>query len=474
MNTSDRSNQFPTISNVRIHQWPDRSIVFGTLRPEDKKWVFEAGSYTEANESAVKILEHCDGTRSTTQIAIEIAHELGVDANIITKKLTEFLEKANKQHNHILFLEKPIDRPQFPERTGSKAHFTPIHFVLELTSRCNMACKHCYRAYGTQKPADLGYSKIVDVIDQMHAVGARALEITGGEFTLHPKALDVIGYAAQRMELVALLTNGYLVTEDFVERLSEYKHKLLWSVSLDSFDAKYHDSFRGLDGSHRKVCNAVKALSKNGHQVKVAMSVTDGNIAHARQTMDFAHDELGASFFGFSQVLPFGRASETLVGLSPQNAVQFEELYEHAKRHGEYLAAFPREQMEALQRRNVNCGAGWRAMTVGPNGKVRPCVMVDERQICLGDINQESILEISRKPIVQRMRTIPAPLKEYCEHCESETFCKYCIYRGLVRNAERVKNGLEGCAWAKRFNLESILASPDKSKGSCGSKSCRP
>jgi MoaA/NifB/PqqE/SkfB family radical SAM enzyme len=48
------------------------------------------------------------------------------------------------------------------------------------------------------------------------------VELTGGEPTLHPDFLTIVKHCAEIFPLVSIITNGYVLNEDHIEKLSKY------------------------------------------------------------------------------------------------------------------------------------------------------------------------------------------------------------------------------------------------------------
>jgi MoaA/NifB/PqqE/SkfB family radical SAM enzyme len=104
-------------------------------------------------------------------------------------------------------------------------------------------------------------------MEQVNSVGANPhFLFTGGEPTLHPHLFDFLevvdggGYSFQ------LMTNGTRIQEETADRLSKMSHLAKVQVSLESADAKIHDSIYGA-GLHRRVLQAVDTLREKGIHV---------------------------------------------------------------------------------------------------------------------------------------------------------------------------------------------------------------
>src|SRR5450631_3736998 len=84
----------------------------------------------------------------------------------------------------------------------------------ELTKGCNLRCVHC-RATATElsAPSDLSTEAARDIIDQITAVSAPILVLSGGEPLYRSDVFQLARYGTDKGLRVALATNGTLVTK---------------------------------------------------------------------------------------------------------------------------------------------------------------------------------------------------------------------------------------------------------------------
>ena len=92
-----------------------------------------------------------------------------------------------------------------------QAHMVPMR-------RCNLSCTYCNEYDDFSKPVPL--TSMFDRIDRLAALGASLITISGGEPTLHPELDEIIGRIRGQGILAGMITNGYLLTVDRIERLN--------------------------------------------------------------------------------------------------------------------------------------------------------------------------------------------------------------------------------------------------------------
>jgi len=84
---------------------------------------------------------------------------------------------------------------------------------ISITDRCNFRCVYCMPEKGLDwlpKPQILTYEEITAVVQQLAPLGLKRLRITGGEPTIRPDLVTLIGMlrAVPGIEDIALSTNG--------------------------------------------------------------------------------------------------------------------------------------------------------------------------------------------------------------------------------------------------------------------------
>jgi len=91
------------------------------------------------------------------------------------------------------------------------AHLIPIR-------RCNLACKYCNEYDAVSKPVPL--KTMLRRVDRLAELGTSVITISGGEPLLHPELDDIIRRIRRRGMIAGLITNGFLLNAERIERLN--------------------------------------------------------------------------------------------------------------------------------------------------------------------------------------------------------------------------------------------------------------
>lgn len=88
---------------------------------------------------------------------------------------------------------------------------TAPHSVLEITQKCNISCRACYKIMdGSIKPFKYIMDDLDNILQNRHV---QTISIAGGEPTLHSDLCKIVAIIHKRGIRVALITNGLLLDE---------------------------------------------------------------------------------------------------------------------------------------------------------------------------------------------------------------------------------------------------------------------
>src|SRR6202161_1033521 len=90
-------------------------------------------------------------------------------------------------------------------------HIIPIR-------RCNLACTYCNEFDDFSKPVPM--EEMFRRIDKLGALGTAVVTISGGEPLLHPELDDVIRRIRSNGMIAGLITNGYFLVAERIQRLN--------------------------------------------------------------------------------------------------------------------------------------------------------------------------------------------------------------------------------------------------------------
>ena len=121
---------------------------------------------------------------------------------------------------------------------------------IEVTTRCNGACGHCFARAGRDRDFDLDEATAFAIAREGEALGYRNLHVTGGEPLLWGPLYGLLDAAADLgYESVLVNTNGTLINDAAARELGSRRDLVTLSISIQG-PRELHDAVRG-PGSHR-------------------------------------------------------------------------------------------------------------------------------------------------------------------------------------------------------------------------------
>jgi MoaA/NifB/PqqE/SkfB family radical SAM enzyme len=91
------------------------------------------------------------------------------------------------------------------------AHIIPMR-------RCNLACGYCNEYDKVSNPVPL--AEMLRRVEQLAMLGTSIITISGGEPLLHPELDDIIRAIRGHGAIATIITNGYLLTPERIDRLN--------------------------------------------------------------------------------------------------------------------------------------------------------------------------------------------------------------------------------------------------------------
>lgn len=136
--------------------------------------------------------------------------------------------------------------------------------MLEVSSACNLNCKHCYKKIKGEKSNMLMTKKIAKKALELLPPEKVKIDFFGGEPLLNPELIKWITEQNLNAEFL-ITTNGTICSFEIIELLK----RCTVSVSLDGF---FHNRIRG--DTFEKICNNIQVFINNGIEVTVLSTLT--------------------------------------------------------------------------------------------------------------------------------------------------------------------------------------------------------
>ena len=301
----------------------------------------------------------------------------------------------------------------------------PLRVDLALTFTCQNDCLHCY-AGGPHETPELEAPQWREIIDKLQQIGVFILTFTGGEPTLREDLPELLLHAQNKGMVTGLVTNGRKLKDKSYVEILEKSGLDFVQVTLESHDAKIHDSMTGAKGSWKETVAGIKNAVSSEIYVTTNTTLSKHNASTFLATIDLLK-KLGVATFGCNSLIYSGKAK----GVSEDFALPIETLNElvpgirdKANQLGlKFLWYTPTQYCRfdpvKLGLGVKSCSAANISMCVGPNGDVYPCQSYFKS---LGNILKDSWQHIWHNSLAVSIRK-----REYaepkCKDCPQLQIC---------------------------------------------------
>jgi MoaA/NifB/PqqE/SkfB family radical SAM enzyme len=243
---------------------------------------------------------------------------------------------------------------------ASTRHPLLVHLIP--MRRCNLSCTYCNEFDDFSKPVPI--EEMYRRVDRLGAMGTSIITISGGEPLLHPELDDVIRRIRKNGIIAGLITNGYLLVADRIERLNraglEYLQISIDNVQPDDVSKK---SLKVLD-------QKLQLLAKHAEFHVNINSVLGSGIVNPEDALTVAHRAVELGFTSTVGILHDGKGQLQPLGKREQEV--FEEIMTLGKQSFTRVNQF-QHNIAAGRENEWRCRAGSRYLYICEDGLVHYC-----------------------------------------------------------------------------------------------------
>lgn len=359
---------------------------------------------------------------------------------------------------------------------------------LEITSKCNYNCLHCFNAADLSPlQSELTWDECEHLLDEAQGCGIAEFTITGGEPMLHPHFMDILrGIYSRDMFVSELNTNGSFITDEMLLEMKSFGCKPTMKISFDGIGC--HDIMRGRKGAENDALRAIRLYIEHGFTVMAQINVNRLNLASMLPTLELL-DELGvcsarlirtsesprwlqtsAKLCEGGGCLSFAEHYDAMLALAESyvqnahkmslNIWQFMRVYPAAKKYSPEANLCANNDYSD----NLPLCVGNRRMTgVTADGKIVPCLQMSgyysQKGISLGNVKSTPLASLlSGGKYIDEVCTRVTSLQERNEICRACQFWQQCRggcrALGTAMTNDRMGADLSKCIYYKGGYIE--------------------
>lgn len=330
----------------------------------------------------------------------------------------------------------------------------------EITSKCNLACKHCI--VGKLQREDIDLIKAKKIVDILVKKGIREISFTTKEPFMFNGFIELLEYCTINNIYFSIITNGILLDEQKIKKLYELNLKYI-CISLDGWVEEDNDLIRG-NGTFKKIEKVLSYIQYyNKHYLKyipvyIQTLITRNNIKNINQLENF-YNKYPDFILSLGLIMEYGNAEK-------QKKIIIDDLTDYKKsiikevkklkckvyfKDSSYYETIFDNFTFGLNNKVLipHCSIDNDYFTILSDGRLCKCIMLlDEKinvkfQIIYSDIEEQKFEDKTNYEIIK---------SEYknnsiCSECEVANNCSLCYL--IIENKELLIKQINNCLMYK-------------------------
>ncbi len=321
-------------------------------------------------------------------------------------------------------------------KADSSKYVAPYSCYLNLTSKCNLRCRHCFGSYSAEHENELNLNEWKSVIDDLIRSNVFYVNISGGEATQSPFFREFIEYLEESGMHYILTTNG-VFPRGIGDFIASRKYLIGVKISLDGPDAESHCYIR-LDSAgrynesvFRTTIDNIRFFSGKGIPLTISTVLHKKNIEKMEEFRKLIKQLNPVSWF-ISPIIPTGRGDDN------RFIREFYDYFDNS--FWDRICSDARESRinvrmidmpVGIQGKGLSaymCPAAINFCEIHSDGTVSPCtlsrVCIPEKFMKFENIREKSIQEIWDGKVFSRFRSY---MDKGCDGCRMLPECGKCI-----------------------------------------------
>jgi len=357
--------------------------------------------------SSYAMLYHLDSEAMASICHLLSGKEIGLD------RRRDLSDKLSVLVNHgvIRWSDMPGGNAFITEAVQGDAGHTDMCAWIEVTSRCQLACIHCYGRYPKSATHTITGSRVDEIAEQLSLNNFAHVKLIGGEplLALRETQQWIATLSRHGVRKIELYTNGLRLREEILRYLREYSVRLF--ITVFGCDETIYRTITGKNGIFQKHLKLFELLNSFHSDYRVS-------IIRMRQNQMVSTEDvmrtfnIDRRFIREDIVRNVGRASESnLVSKSLRHSSQL--------RRANFAEPIP---SQTIIRNIVGHSCFFNKIYICSDLNVYPCVM--ERGALYGNLGTTALSDILERSRGTRYLTKDGI--ETCNACEYRYACFDC------------------------------------------------
>lgn len=313
--------------------------------------------------------------------------------------------------------------------------------TIELTQQCPNYCVYCSSFSSPTKRTILSVEKIEEAVSDAVSLGARTINLSGGEPFMHPDILRIVDFIHQHQVSCLIYSSGIVLEKDkpvnipkkVLEGIKGKVEKLI--VNIEAADEATYNSIMGTNfGGFQLMQTTIRDAISIGLHVEAHVVPMKQNLQQLPQIIALC-TKFGISRVSFLRLVVQGRVLANLqIVLSDEETLL-----------AKYLISFGANKCQSNIRlgipftdcsRKINCMTGTSKLDIRYDGKVYPCEAFKNDNIGnVITVQSDSIYNKSLKEIYHTSEYL-IQVRLLLNDFQSIDTCETCMNQYFTRNGK--------------------------------------
>ncbi|MFW5804438.1 MAG: radical SAM protein, partial [bacterium] len=419
LNSSDKSLKLILNPKMIVRYEPDwfkNPVIFNSEKSE----------MFSLNEQAFKILEEVSNHSPTFfELLIKFdALSEEILKNLINQLLKKEIVKIVSATTITKYTQNQL-RPKVgnsPQNELFQIPYPSAPYIVTIypTYFCNFSCLHC-GVIQPEKNEIMRFTNWEKIIDTLINNSVVEIKIMGGEPLTHPDISKIINYLVDKPIRVKFCTNGYLFSDDLLEKIL-LSNNIDLLLSLDGGTKEIHDKMRNYHGAFKKMIHILSKAKTFKVSKKILLNsvISKINENDFKQIIDLAY-KFEVKHLAFLYTYHAGKCRHNNCYLNFYNNQELpDKILDYSKKYLNEISVSvqgigPNEnnktkKINSFFGHDIICNAGNIACMIDPLGNLYPCDILStiipkkRRKYIIGNVLKEdfSVLWNSEKFLLFR------------------------------------------------------------------------
>ena len=309
---------------------------------------------------------------------------------------------------------------------------TLVDLQIELTSKCNERCRHCYLP-SSRDMCTLDATVIGRVLNEFRENGGISITFSGGEPLLHPELPTFLQQARRNDLSIALLSNMTLLNDALVSVMRDVNLSLV-QISVYSMNHDEHDHITRVPGSLVQTLSSIEALIAANIPVQISCPVMMTNYRSFPDVLRWANSRGLKAYTDYIMMARTDHSTDNLSERLGESELRqlLTDIVRHDTDYQEVVDDYKRKvgDKSGSQKdpQKQVCGVGRSTLCLSAMGKYYPCS--GWQGICVGDAFTTHLHDVwEHSTELTRLRGVTWASFPDCLSCDDFEYCAMCMAR---------------------------------------------